>query len=450
MKPQLLVVIAVSVVVAGTLGFLWGQRGSQGFRQSAQGPEPGRAIGSSASGRRILYYRNAMGLPDTSPVPKKDPMGMDYVPVYEGEQPGSGQVHIDSAKLQTLGVRTEPVSRRSLTRTLRIVGNLQASERNQSTVSAKFEGWITRLYVDTTGATVARGQPLLEVYSPDLLSAEQDYRVAVKAFKALQNADPESQASMQALVDSSLARLRNWDIAESDLAGLREGKPPSQNLVLRAQHTGVVTEKTAKPGMRFMPGDALYQIADISAVWLVGSVFEQDVALVHVGDRVAAAVVAYPGRTFAGAISFVAPVLQSETRTAQIRVELPNPQGLLKPAMYGAVELVVQLPGERLVVPNSAILDSGTRQLVLVDRGGGSFEPRQVRLGLEGSGYTEILDGVNERDAVVVNGNFLIDAESNLKAALGGLAHGHGTSPPAQPKDSAGSGSTQPQDHSGH
>lgn len=404
-----------------------------------------------ASGRRVLYYRNAMGLPDTSPVPKKDSMGMDYLPVYAGEETSGPNVRIGIDKLQKLGVRTERAAPRILTQTLRIVGTLQPDERLQSTISPKFEGWITRLFVSTTGAPVRRGQPLLEVYSPDLVSAQQDYRVAAQAVQALGDGDANARTSMQGLVQSSLERLKNWDIAESDLAGLRAGNPPHRSLLMRAPRDGVVTEKTARVGMRFMPGDPLYQITDLSSIWLVGNVFEQDLALVRLGAPVTVSVVAYPARAFTGTVSFISPVLQPETRTVQVRVELRNPQGLLKPSMYGSVELAAGSTTPRLAVPDSAILDTGTRQLVLIDRGGGEFEPRTVRPGVHADGYTEILEGVADQEAVVVNGNFLIDSESNLRAAIGGLgSHSHGAPASATQSSVSPEPAGQPSPHTGH
>jgi Cu(I)/Ag(I) efflux system membrane fusion protein len=440
---------AFALVIAGVLWVGARDRGSSAAAADAS-QAPAKPV-NAGSDRKILYYRNPMGLPDTSAVPKKDAMGMDYVPVYAGEESNGTTVRIGTEKLQKLGVRTEPVAMRALTQTLRIVGTLQPDERRQSTISPKFEGWITQLFVGTTGAPVHRGQALLEVYSPDLVSAQQDYRVAARAVKALGDGDASARASMEGLVQSSLERLANWDIAASDLAGLRAGEAPRRSVVLRAPRDGVVTEKMARIGLRFMPGDALYQIADLSSVWLIGSVFEQDVALVHVGAHVTASVVAYPGKTFQGTVTFISPVLQPETRTAQVRIELSNPQGLLKPAMFGSVDLVTGAPTPRLAVPDSAILDTGTRQLVLVDRGGGEFEPRTVQLGVHADGYTEILGGVAEHEAVVVNGNFLIDAESNLRAAVGGLgAHVHGA--PATPPKSGPqpTPSGEPSPHAGH
>jgi Cu(I)/Ag(I) efflux system membrane fusion protein len=435
MKHHTVLAISIAmlaVALAGTYWLVQRSRATPAPVGSLAAPSPARA--AAMPERRVLYYRNPMGLEDKSPVPKQDAMGMDYVAVYAGEEPGGSSVRIDATKLQKLGVRTELAAPRALSQTLRIVGTLQPDERRQSTISPKFEGWITRLFVGTTGAPVRRGQPLLEVYSPDLVSAQQDYRVAVRALQALGDGDAAARANMEGLVQSSLERLANWDIAESELAGLRGGEAPRRSVVLRAPRDGVITDKAARVGLRFMPGDALYQVTDLSSVWLVGSIFEQDLALVHLGAPVTASVVAYPGKAFKGKVTFISPVLQADTRTAQVRVELPNPGGLLKPAMYGTVELTAGVPVPRLAVPESAVLDTGTRQLVLVDRGGGEFEPRTVQTGVHADGYTEILSGIAEQEAVVVNGNFLIDSESNLRSAIAVLdAHAHGASPAATP-----------------
>ncbi len=375
---------------------------------------------------KILYYRNPMGLADTSPVPKKDSMGMDYVPVYEGGEPAaSGPVlKINTDKVQKLGVRTETVELRELTRTVQAVATIQASERQLYTVAPKFEGWIQKLHVNTTGQVVRRGEPLLEVYSPDLVNAQQEYLIAWKGMQAVKGASPEIEANMRTLMDSALQRLRNWDISEAELQQLQQEGKARQSITLRAQANGVVIEKKAVAGMRFMPGEMLYQIADLSSVWLLADVFEQDLGLVRLGQTVKIKVDAYPDKVFTGKLTFIYPTVTPETRTAKVRIELPNPGGLLKPAMYARAEIASG--GGRakvLAVPDSAVLDTGTRQLVLVQRGEGAFEPRPVKLGMRTDGYIEVLNGVKAGESVVVSANFLIDAESNLKAALGSFGH---------------------------
>ncbi|MBI4290314.1 MAG: efflux RND transporter periplasmic adaptor subunit [Betaproteobacteria bacterium] len=398
--------------------------------------EEASASAGSAKGK-ILYYRNPMGLPDTSPVPKKDAMGMDYVPVYEGEEPAGPQVKISLDKVQKLGVKTEAAMLREITRAVRAVGTLQVNERVLHTVTTKFEGWIQKLVVNTTGEYVRRGQPLMEVYSPELITAQQEYIVATKGMQALKDASPDMQANMRTLMEGSVQRLRNWDISEQELERLKKEAQPTNSITLHSPVSGVVLEKPSLKGMRFMPGEMLYSIADLSSLWMLADVFEQDLGWVRLGQVVKIRVSAYPERVFSGKVAFIYPTITPETRTAKVRIELANPGGLLKPEMYASVEVVAGQGGKRRVtVPDSAVLDSGTRQLVLVQRGEGLFEPRDVKLGAQGGGYVEVLEGVKEGESVVVSANFLIDAESNLKAALGsfgGPAQGDTGSTPAAP-----------------
>jgi Cu(I)/Ag(I) efflux system membrane fusion protein len=416
-KQSIGAVILAVLVLSG--GYWWGR--SAGIRDDA----PVARNDAGGQPRRILYYRNPMGLDDTSPVPKKDAMGMDYVPVYADDALEGPQVKINLNRLQTLGVQSETAASRTMSHAIRAVGTVTASERGLYTVSPRFEGWITTLFVNTTGATVRRGQPLLAVYSPELVTAQEEYRIAVEALKAMGDASPEARAGMQVLADGGLQRLRNWGIADADLADLKAGKEARQSLPVRAHTDGVVIEMTARAGMRFMPGETLFQIADLSNVWIVARVFEQDLGYVRPGQKAAVSVTAYPGRTFTGQVTFVYPTVEPETRTARIRIELSNDAGLLKPDLYGTVEIQAGESVAAVAIPESAVLDSGTRQVVLIDLGGGTFEPREVELGARGDGYVEVVEGLAAGQRVVVNGNFLIDAESNLEAALESLG-GHG------------------------
>ena len=370
---------------------------------------------------KVLYYRNPMGLADTSPVPKKDSMGMDYTPVYEDEQSQGPGVKISPDRIQKLGVRTEAAALRNLAQTIRAVGTIQIDERSQHTVAPRFEGWIQRLHVASTGQSVTRGQALMEVYGPDLVAAQQEYMVAIKGLEALKHASPEMQANMRNLVEGSLQRLRNWDIDEAELTRLREEGRASNTITLRSPASGVVVDKPSVQGMRFMPGETLYKIADLSSVWLLAEIFEQDIAMVRAGQGVKIRVNAYPDRMFPGRVAFIYPSVSVETRTVRARIELANPGLLLKPSMYANVELAAGDGRRRLAVPDSAVLDSGTRQMVLVRRGEGMFEPREVRLGMRGDAYVEVLEGVKAGEEIVVGANFLIDAESNLRAAISGF-----------------------------
>ncbi len=385
------------------------------------------------SGRRVLYYKNPMGHPDTSPVPRKDSMGMDYIPVYEGEEEEGNVVKVSPDKVQKLGVQTEAVATRDLMRTIRATGTVQFDEGRQIVVAPRFEGWIERLSVSRTGEPVKKGQVLLEVYSPEIVQVQHEYIAARGLGRG---------GGQETLASGSLNRLRNLGVSEEDIERLvREGKH-SRLTTVRAPGDGIVIEKKAVEGSRVMAGEALFRIADNSSVWIIGDVFEQDLAWVRDGQSVRATVTAYPGRAFNGRVAFIYPSVAAATRTGRIRVELGNADGALKADMYATVEVVAPVgTKDALVVPASAVLDSGTRLIVLVERGEGRFEPRIVKLGAKADAYYEVLDGVQEGEKVVVAANFLIDAESNLQAALRAFINKAGTKAdaekPGEKKDSA-------------
>ena len=400
------------------------------------GPMAQRAADTATAARKILYYRNPMGLPDTSPVPKKDAMGMDYVPVYEGEAEPEGQLRISLDKVQKLGVKSEAAAMRELNKTLRATGRIEVDERRTYTIAPKFEGWVDRLYVNTTGQTVGKGEALFDVYSPELVSAQREHALALQGLASIQNADGDAKKSMQQLVAASAARLHNWDITDAQ-STTSASDGTSQRVTFRAPVTGIVLEKKAVQGMRFMPGDTLYQIADLSSVWAIAEVPEQDIGQVHLGSRTQITVDAYPDRTFDGKVTFIYPTLDSATRTVQVRMEIANPKGLLKPAMFANALIHAGKSGKVLTVPASAVIDSGTHQIVLVRLAEGRFEPRTVTPGGRSDDYVELLNGVAEGEQVVTSANFLIDAESNLKAALNGMdEHAtHSAAPAAAPGD---------------
>ena len=416
MKPSGIVVLLVVLAAAGTGYWFGSQKIGTGGTVDVTSTAP--------AARQLLYYRNPMGLPDTSPVPKKDSMGMDYIPVYAGEdEDGGNEVRIGTAKVQKLGVRVEAASLREVSRPLRAAGRVEIDERRVHNVAPKFEGWVEQLHVNATGQPVAKGQPLFEAYSPELVSAQREYQVATKGLAALKDAPAEAQASMRQLADSALARLRNWDISAEQVERLAAGGEARRTLTYRAPVGGVVLEKKAVAGMRFMPGEMLFQIADVGVVWVLADVFERDIAAVRVGQKVTVSINAYPDKSFEGKVAYVYPTLKGETRTVPVRIELANPGGLLKPAMYASVEVGAGGTAPKVIaVPLSAVIDSGTRQTVLVQKAEGRFEPREVKLGVRGDDYVEVREGVKEGEQVVVAANFLIDSESNLKAALGGMS----------------------------
>ena len=408
MKPTIVVAIGLTVLAVAAAGGYWaGQRGKE---------VPHDATAAAKQERKPLYYRNPMGLPDTSPVPKKDPMGMDYIAVFADaaneEATPAGQVKISTDKIQKLGVRTEAAQLLPITRVVRAAGRIEPDERRVALIAPKFEGYVERLHVNATGQAVAKGQPLFEAYSPELVSAQREYLIAAQG---------GAQAGMAQLADSALLRLKNWDISAEQIAVLAQTGEARRTLTVRSPATGIVTEKKALQGMRFMPGEMLYQVTDLSVVWVFADVFEQDIGLIKDGARAKVKINAYPEREFSGTVTYIYPTLKAETRTVQVRIELANPGHLLKPGMFAQVELAVPARKDALTVPLSAVIDSGTRRIVLVELAPGRFAAREVKLGMRGDDTVEILSGIKEGEAVVVAANFLIDAESNLKAAIGGF-----------------------------
>lgn len=377
--------------------------------QDAETPASGPAAAPVAQGKP-LYYRNPMGLPDTSPAPKKDSMGMDYTPVYADDVSGPpGSVTISPERVQRLGVRTEVASERSMTRTIRAVGTVAVDERRIAVIAPRFEGFVEKLLVSAGGDPVRRGQALFEAYSPELAQAEQDYVIGRQVSGALGEA--------------ALNRLRNLDASPDEVARLRRTGRAGRTISVPSPMDGVVMEKTAVQGMRFPAGETLYRLADLSSVWLLADVFEQDLGLIRPGQDARIAIAAYPDTAFGGKVTFVYPTVSATTRTAKVRVEVANRDMLLKPDMYATLEIAAPIGSARvLAVPDSAVLDSGTRQVVLVERTPGHFEPHAVSIGRHADGYAEVRSGMTSGDRVVVGANFLIDAESNLRAALQSFA----------------------------
>lgn len=422
----------LAVAIAAGTGYWYGNRGKE-----TGAAAPAAAPATAKVEKKVLYYRNPMGLADTSPVPKKDPMGMDYIAVYDGDaaalpDEGARQIRISTEKVQKLGVRTEAAKFQVLDKVVQAAGRIEPDERRIYTIAPKFEGYVERLHVNVTGQPVSRGQVLFEAYSPELISAQREYLIAAQGLASVKGAGDQAQAGMKQLADSSLLRLRNWDISDEQIAALARSGDTRRTLAFRSPVAGIVTEKRALQGMRFMPGEALYQVTDLSAVWVVADVFEQDIALVKTGAPVKVRINAYPDKVFQGTVTYVYPTLAAQTRTVPVRIELPNPGQLLKPAMFAQVELAVGARAKVVTVPSSAVIDSGVRRIVLVQAGEGRFEPREVRLGQRGNNDVEVLEGVQAGEAVVVAANFLLDAESNLQAAIGGFGHANQGGTPKQ------------------
>jgi Cu(I)/Ag(I) efflux system membrane fusion protein len=360
--------------------------------------------------RKIKYYRNPMGLPDTSPVPKKDSMGMDYIAVYEGEDSDDSSVKLSAGKIQRTGVRSGPVVRQPITSLIRAPGTVKEDERRVSVVALRFEGFVESVANVTTGDHVHKGQPLMNVYSPALSSAAAEY---LSAFNA---------GATGKELKGARRRLENLATPEPAIKEIERTREIALSIPWLAPQDGEILERTAVNGMRAGPGDVLFRIADHQLVWVVVDVAERDLPQVAVGTKVTIRPRALAGRTFTGAVTVIYPHLNTQTRTARIRIEVPNRDELLRPEMYVDAEIETGSSEPVLAVAESAVLDSGTREAVLIDKGEGRFEPREVKLGRRGAGYVEVTDGLSEGEAVVTSANFLIDAESNLKAALKGFA----------------------------
>jgi Cu(I)/Ag(I) efflux system membrane fusion protein len=369
--------------------------------------KPAAAAVQKGGPRKLLYYRNPMGLADTSPVPKKDWMGMDYIAVYEGEEEEAGTVKVSLDKVQRSGVRTARVERQTLVQTIRAPGTAKADERTLRIVALRADGFVEKLYVNETGKAVRAGEPLFRVYSPLMVSAQVDYRTATSGGLGGRNEV------------GGLQKLKNLEVPEAVVEALRKGEPPQMSFDWPSPATGVVLQKRVIEGQMARAGEELYRIADLTTIWVIADVAEQDVGLVTLGALAKLSFRALPGQVFEGRVSFVLHELDAATRTAKARIEVKNPDLLLKHEMYADVEIAAgaaQAPA--LLVPLSALIDSGNRQVVIVAKGEGRFQPRAVKVGRRSSEQVELLEGVQEGDDVVTSANFLIDAESNLKAAL--------------------------------
>ncbi|MCJ2087727.1 efflux RND transporter periplasmic adaptor subunit [Methylobacterium sp. E-005] len=355
-----------------------------------------------SAGRRILYYRNPMGLPDTAPAPKKDSMGMDYIPVYAGEDE-DGVVTVSPGKVQRTGVRTEIVARRIVAQPVRVPGTVALDERRVFVVATRSDAYVDRVENVTTGDRVRKGQPLVHLYSPEINAAAAQL-IANPGF------------------DGSRRRIQNLNVPEDVIDAMERTRKIPMAITWSSPRDGIVLQRNAIEGMKAAAGDTLFRIGDIATLWVLADVPERDLAGVRVGQPVTVRPRSAPDRIFTGTVGVIYPQVNPQTRATRVRIELANPDGALLPDMYADVEIDTGATNPVVAVPDDAVIDTGERQIVLLDRGNGRFEPRAVKIGIRGAGYTEIRDGLAVGDRVVTAANFLIDAESNLKAALQSMA----------------------------
>lgn len=381
-----------------------------GTTEEAVAPEP-----APKASRKIKFYRNPMGLPDTSAVPKTDNMGMDYIPVYEGGDDDDGKtINVSPGKLQSTGVRSEPAALRRIAQTVRVPGTVQLDERRIAIVATRSDAYIDKVADVTTGDRVKKGEPLLTLYSPEINSA---------AAQLISNPGFEG----------SRRRLENLNVSPEAIAEMERTRRVPATIVWSSPRDGIVLERGAVDGMKAAAGATLFRIGDISTMWVLADVPEHDIGLVRLGQAVSVRVRSQPDHVFTGHVDLVYPQVNSATRSTRVRIELPNPDGSLLADMYADVDISTGTPAPVVAVPDDAVIDTGTKQTLIIDRGGGRLEPREVKVGVRGDGYTEIRSGVKAGEPVVTSANFLIDAESNLKAALAGLSAASTPDPEAKP-----------------
>jgi Cu(I)/Ag(I) efflux system membrane fusion protein len=342
---------------------------------------------------------------------------MDYIPVYEGEDSDDGAVKLSPGKIQRTGVKSEPAARRVIRTTVRAPGTIQLDERRVSVISMRSESWVQKVADVTTGTKVKKGQPLMEIYSPAVSAAAAEYISTISS---------KTTAGEGGYGRGSRQRVMNLDVPESAIVAMEKSHIVPIAIQWTAPRDGIVLERNAVEGMRAQPGDVLFRVADTSVVWAMVDVAERDLGSIAVGQPVVVKARSFPGRQFSGNISVVYPQVNRETRTARVRIELPNPDLALLPDMYVDAEIDTGNPEPVLAIPDNAVLDTGSKQAVFVDKGEGRFEPRAVKLGHRGDGYVEIREGIAEGEPVVVSANFLIDAESNLETALKGFSDAGG------------------------
>jgi len=385
-----------------------------------------------AGGKKPLYWVDPMHPWYKSDVPGIAPdCNMALIPVMPGEESRyerranklpEGSVQISPEKQQLIGVEYGTVEYQTVSSSVKAVARVALDETKIAKVHSKLEGWIDQVFVDFTGKLVKQGDPLLTIYSPEALATQQEYLLAIKAQHNMQgNPVHEMLGSTENLVAAAKKRMELWDIGDAQIAEITASGVPLKNLTLTSPISGFVMERNAFAKARIMPETVLYTVADLSRVWVMADVYEYEAAAVRIGTAATLTLSYLPGRKFHGRVSNILPQVDAATRTLKVRIEFPNPDFLLKPEMYGEVEFQSG-GGRRLVVPQTAMLNSGDRQVVFVDRGKGFFEPREVKPGARSDGKVEILEGLKAGERIVISGNFLIDSESQLKTALGGAS----------------------------
>lgn len=405
MKKKYIPAIGAALLAVGLLLYLAGVEPQNGFKEKAP---------SSVSAQRAPSGGHE-GHGGTAPAPATAPESKS--PEDKASSEEAPAVEITTEKQQMIGVKTVSATVRPLRKVLKTVGRIEYDERRLRTVNTKVEGWIEKLYIDYTGRYVRQGEPMAELYSPELLATQEEYLNIVKWQKergtgtgtgAMLTRDAE------ALVEAAKKRLQRYDISEAQIRELEQTGKARRTLTIYSPANGYVVQKMVIQGMRVMPGEKLFDVADLSTVWVIADVYEYELSSIRVGEPASISLSYLPGKEFQSKIDYVYPMLSGETRTARVRFAIPNPERRLKPQMYASVEIKISL-GSKLAIPDEAVIDTGTRQIVYVDKGEGYFEPREVMLGLRAEGYREVLSGLKAGEKVAASATFLIDSESQLK-----------------------------------
>ena len=431
MKRVGMVWIAVLIIVAGGFGwfeFLKDEK-KRGWTPVLPSPaiaadEPLKAgMTDPKTGKKIKYWAAPMDPTYIRQEPGKSPMGMDLVPVYEeegeGKEPAS-TIRIDPVTIQNMGIRTEKVKIGSPVKNIRALGNIIYDETRIYTVNTKFNGWIEKLYVDFEGEQVRKGQPLFDIYSPELVTAQEEYLLALEQYRSLgQSGFEQVREAARRLRDASHTRLRYWDVSPAQIRRLESSGMVRKTVTVFSPATGVVTKKNAFQGHYVKAGEHQYEIADLATVWVDVDIYEYELPWVEKGMPAEMELTYIPGKHFKGRVLFIYPYLNPKTRTATLRLEFANPKGLLKPAMYSNVYLKSEIEEKSLLIPQEAVIDSGVRKVVFVSRGNGKFEPREVELGLEvNDDRYQVLNGLSEGEEIVVSAQFMLDSESRLREVI--------------------------------
>jgi Cu(I)/Ag(I) efflux system membrane fusion protein/cobalt-zinc-cadmium efflux system membrane fusion protein len=424
--------IGIAVLLIGAVAVWWGRSDTLRPKISsavaplaAQAAEDGMKAGDidPQTGKKIKYWVAPMDPTYIRNEPGKSPMGMDLVPVYEeegGEKEPTSTIRIDPVTVQNMGIRMAPVVRKPVTKTIRTFGNVTYDETRMVSVNTKFDGWIEKLHVNFVGEQVRRGQPLFDIYSPELVTAQEEYLLALEAQRSLGDSAFESvRDASRRLLAAARKRMQYWDMSDAQVKRLETTGQVRKAITIFSPSRGVVIKKNALEGQFVKAGENQYEIADLSLVWVDVDIYEYELPYVRKGMPARMELSYIPGERFHGEVLYIYPYLSKETRTVRLRLAFPNPDLRLKPDMYANIRLEAELSGPSLVIPQEAVIDTGVRQVVFVSQGQGRFEPREVKIGVEVNGHQyQVLKGLDAGEEIVISAQFMLDSESRLREAV--------------------------------